>query len=103
MPLALRYFDPRGIFAHLGATYVRQDIAFPNPDADRRNHFVVVDAAVGYRLPKRQGVVSLEVKNLFDKQFAFQDLEFLASDSFRTTRPFIPQRTILLRVTLNWP
>lgn len=102
VPLTIRYFNPQGIFANLGPTFVRQNVHFPDPGSDQlSNRFTVVDAAVGYRLPKRRGIVSLEGKNLLDKKFNFQDLDFLTSDSFRVSRPFLPQRTILLRVTLT--
>jgi hypothetical protein len=31
--------------------------------------------ALGYRLPRRLGVASLEIRNLFDEEFKFQDSE----------------------------
>ena len=34
-----------------------------------------MDLAVQYRLPKRLGLISLGVKNLFDEQFNFQDTD----------------------------
>jgi hypothetical protein len=69
------------------------------PDSDE---FYVVDAAIGYRLPKRRGIVSLEVRNLLDEKFLFEDLEFRTSDPFSVTREFIPDRAIMGRITLNF-
>jgi outer membrane receptor protein involved in Fe transport len=64
--------------------------------------FFVLDTAIGYRLPKRRGIISLEVKNLLNEDFLFQDLEFRTSDPFMVARDFIPDRAILLRITLNF-
>jgi outer membrane receptor protein involved in Fe transport len=64
--------------------------------------FVLVDALVGYRFPKRFGIASLEVNNLFDTSFNFQD------DSFREFRDepsiarYIPERRITGRITINF-
>ena len=58
------------------------------------DNFWIVDASLGYRLPKRYGIVSLGVLNLFDEEFNFQD-----------TDPALPQiapeRTVLLRFTVS--
>ena len=35
----------------------------------------MVDGSIGYRLPKRYGLITLGVKNLFDQQFLFQDTD----------------------------
>ena len=80
VPFGVRYFHPSGFFAGVGATYVNQEV---EPSDRLRGHpdgsddFFVVDAAIGYRLPKRFGIVSLSVSNLFDNKFKYQD------DSFR--------------------
>ena len=70
-----RYFHESGAIAHLKAVYVSQDgdfliRGFPTAGKDS---FWVVDAAVGYRLPKRFGRLMFEVKNVFDEGFSFQD------------------------------
>jgi hypothetical protein len=58
---------------------------------------------VGYRLPKRLGIVSLEVRNLLDEDFSYQDLNFITSEPFASSDiPFIPDRTILARITLSF-
>ncbi|MHC1728731.1 MAG: tetratricopeptide repeat protein [Syntrophobacteraceae bacterium] len=95
-------FHPSGFFAQLRPTMVFQDGRFvqefrdfPLPAIFRRDHsnFFVLDAAVGYRLPKRLGIISIEAKNLFDKSFKFQE-----SDPHSMT--VFPERWILGRVTL---
>jgi hypothetical protein len=55
----------------------------------------VADAAIGYRLPKRYGMLTLEVKNLFDTDFNFQDTD--------AANPSIyPERLALVRCVLNF-
>ena len=106
IPLTVRYFNPTGFFASLGAMYVHQDIQNLRPNfsdmtatesADSEN-FVLVDAGLGYRLPKRLGLFSLEINNVLDKTFRFQDYGFNTTES---TPPFVPERTLFARFTLN--
>jgi outer membrane receptor protein involved in Fe transport len=102
VPVFARYFNSLGIFGEVGATYVRQEVdrSFVSPLAQGDDSFVVVDAAVGYRLPKRYGILSVEVRNLFDNSFNFQ------GDNFRTSEPivsrYVPERTVLGRITLTF-
>ena len=103
VPVFAHYFSPTGLFGVLGATFVHQEVE-RNPGsvslAEGQDDFVVVDAAMGYRLPKRIGVVSLEGRNLLDENFQYQD------DNFRIAEPtsprFIPERSVLVRVTLSF-
>ena len=60
------------------------------------------DAQIGYRLPKRFGIVTLQANNIFDKSFKYQDDSFRESQDSPSTGPFIPERQILLYLTLNW-
>ena len=64
--------------------------------------FFLLDAAVGYRLPKRFGVVSLEVTNLLDKSFEYQDDSYREAQGQPSVGPYFPQRQFLARLTLNW-
>ncbi len=105
-PIGVRYFNPNGLFAAAGVTWVSQDVqrgaasAFPDGD----DTFYLVDAGVGYRLPHRRGLVSLGVRNLLDHDFKYQD------DAFRfggdrdepALNPLIPERTVLARIALNF-
>jgi len=104
IPLAARYFHPRGFFAGIGASYVHQTVRRSDisPLADGTDEFVVVDATVGYRLPGRRGTVSLEVRNLFDSEFKFQDDGFREFAGEPSTGPYIPDSVVLLRVSLNF-
>ena len=57
--------------------------------------------AAGYRLPQRRGVISIEANNLLNTGFQFQDDSFRQFQDAATISPFIPERTVLLRVFLN--
>jgi hypothetical protein len=112
VPIGVQYFDEIGFFAGLAATFIRQDVkrletapvmVSGGNRAEGDDSFVTVDAAVGYRFPHRYGLASLEVKNVFDNGFRYQDNSYR---EFGEGRPsvsrFIPERTILARVTLNF-
>jgi hypothetical protein len=95
-PLGINFFHPSGLSAGLKATYVDQEGVFGSatggflPGDDQ---FWIVDASVGYRLPLRTGLLTIEVKNLFDEDFMFQDMEF--------RNPVISsERLFLTRLTL---
>jgi tetratricopeptide (TPR) repeat protein len=102
VPFAVRYFSPSRIFAESVVTFVRQEVD-RLPTATLRagnNDFVLLDAALGYRLPMRRGIISLEARNLLDKEFLFQDLNFQTSEA--SNPRFIPDRTIAVRFTFNF-
>lgn len=99
--LQLGYFDSRGLLAVLRPVYGHQRGRFqdtsapPFPFVSDSDDFTVVDAVIGYRLPKRRGLVSIEVRNLFDSDFKFQDID---PDNPR----IYPERVILLKATLAY-
>ena len=106
IPASFSYFNPSGFFTRLTGTYVWQDINRKLPTAnlpalqDGVSNFFLVDAAMGFRLPKRRGLLSIEARNLLDKKFSFRHMNFYESEA--TTSRFIPGRTIFARVTLNF-
>lgn len=79
--LGASFFHPCGLFARITPTYVVQYGTFQNWGASGpayypdESEFFVLDAIIGYRLPKRFGFISLEVRNLFDRSFYFQDTD----------------------------
>jgi outer membrane receptor protein involved in Fe transport len=91
--LGARFFDPRGFRAFLGASYVNQHARiFQGEGLD--DSFWVLDATLGYRLPRRYGLVELEVKNLLDENFNYEETD--------PANPlFYPERLFLARITLN--
>ena len=99
LPVTLRYFHPTGLFGGLKTTYVNQKVKSATVD-NEDSEFALVDVAVGYRLPKRYGVLSFEVGNLFDKDFNFQGLDSRTSEETAINPQFFPERTAVLRLTL---
>jgi hypothetical protein len=104
VPFGVRYFHPSGFFAGVGATYVHQHVnrSDSTGQPEGSGDFFVVDAAIGYRLPKRFGIVSLSVSNLFDNKFKYQDDSYREFQDQPSVGPYIPDRQVLARVTLNW-
>ncbi|MDQ5908862.1 MAG: hypothetical protein QG599_955 [Pseudomonadota bacterium] len=104
VPLNIRYFDPSGFFAGVGTTYVDQSVNYDsvaNPSATSgSDDFFLLDATVGYRLPKRWGIVALEARNLTNQYFQFQDYWFQTVNN--PDPRFLPERTWLARITLNF-
>jgi outer membrane receptor protein involved in Fe transport len=98
MPVELRYYDPSGVFTFLRTTFVRESGRFRNFDLEIEegdDTFTVVDAGVGWRIPGRAAIGSLEIKNLFDTKFRFQDTD-------PTNPVIVPNRFVVGRVTLNF-
>lgn len=103
-PIWVRYFHPAGFFAGVTGNPLYQNVRRQKQSGlpDGEDTFFIVDAAIGYRLPQRLGAVSLESRNLFNTGFKYQD------DSFRDFREapalsrFIPERTIVGRLTVSF-
>lgn len=97
VPLGVSLFHPSGFRARLKTTYVDQAGEFESTSTGTIQHgsdrFWVVDASIGYRLPHRMGLLSLDARNLFDNHFHFQDTD--------PRSPTVsPRRLILFRFTL---
>ncbi len=104
VPIAVNYFNPSGLFAGIGGTFVDQEVKRSEfaTQGQGDNSFFLVDFAVGYRFPKRLGIASLGIKNLFDKDFKYQDDSYREFRDEPSTGPYFPERTILGRITLNF-
>jgi tetratricopeptide (TPR) repeat protein len=91
------FFHPSGLFLGLKATYVNQEGEFVDPaftsTVNDDDQFWLVDADLGYRLPRRYGIFSIQAKNLFDEDFNFQD-----TDPANPT--IFPERQVLAQITL---
>ncbi len=96
-PLAVNFSHPAGISANAKATYVTQEGRF-NPISspfalNDQSNFWTFDASIGYRLPKRLGMLSIVGKNLFDKSFKYQDMD--------PTGPIMqPGRSVFIKLTI---
>jgi tetratricopeptide (TPR) repeat protein len=79
LTLKANYFHPSGFSCGLEAANVDQEGEFEDIESGLAyqggDRFFVLDASLGYRLPKRYGIVSLSIKNLLDESFQFQDTD----------------------------
>jgi len=99
-PLGANFFHPSGLFAGLQATYYDQEgefqrfatVTFESAD----DKFWLVDAAIGYRLPKRYGFLTVGVTNLFDEDFEYFEVDLKNSR-------IKPERFFFAKVTLAIP
>ena len=100
VPLGIAFFHPSGLSASLTATYWDQEGRFEQLEAIEfaagHSKFWLFDAALNFRLPKRFGFVSVGATNLFDKDFAYYEVDF--------DNPTIqPKRAFFAKVTLAVP
>jgi tetratricopeptide (TPR) repeat protein len=107
VPLGVQYFSPFGFFAGLGGTFVNQEVSRPNTAqfpyaADGEDSFFLLDTSIGYVLPKRFGLVSLQVRNLLDNDFDYQDDSYREFPNDPSSGPYFPDRTIIGRLVLNY-
>jgi tetratricopeptide (TPR) repeat protein len=99
IPFGINFVHPSGLVTSLTTTYINQDGKFilTNGQAQSgRDDFWTVDAAVGYRLPKRYGFITVGATNLFDERFRFFDRD-------SNNLSIQPTRVIFGRVTLALP
>lgn len=103
VPVTVRYFHPSGFFAGVRGTYVHQEVerdnlAFGQGDSS----FFNVDAELGYRFPNRRGSLTLQVQNLLDNDFEYQDDAFREFSNRGATGPFFPDFGIMGKLTVNF-
>ncbi len=109
-PISVEYFHPSGLFSGITGTFVEQDLTRKGDLGKERNPkrtnsgidaFFLLDAILGYRLPNRRGILSLEGRNLLDESFYYRNI-----NNFDQSKPinsrFIPERTFFARLTLNF-
>lgn len=79
LPLGVRYSHPAGWLADVAVTGYRQRGDFVVTTRGEQRHasdtFWLSDARLAYRLPRRLGLLSLGVRNLFDTKVQFQDTD----------------------------
>lgn len=102
LPVRATWFGANGLFVRTSLTFVDQSIETPNATGvvDRDRHrFGLTDLMLGYRWPGGRGIVSLEARNLFDRQFGFQDTDFAGIPRIPLFRP---GQSLILRVTFQY-
>ena len=79
------------------ANYIDQKGDFETPFtgvSSDSEQFWLVDLSLSYRLPKRYGILSLGVKNLFDDEFRYIDTD-------PANPRFLPEQQIFVGLTVN--
>ena len=92
----IRYFHPSGLTAEIAAAYIDQQgdfLSFPVGYQEKSDSFWSVDAALTYRLPRRMGLLRLEVQNLFDTDFNYLDTD-LADPHIQPERQIVGSFTL---------
>ncbi len=105
VPMSLAYFSENGFFGKITSHYVNQNVALKTNGVGTsdQNYFWVFDTSLGYRLPKRWGILNLGIKNIFDNRFKFQDTNFNFIKSINEdflSPQFVPERTIFGQLTV---
>lgn len=102
VPFGIDYFHQNGFFSALTTSFVNQDVRFPRAAVGGSDHasdsFWLLDAGIGYRLPKRRGIASLSVKNLFDENFDYQDTDVAGTPRLPL---FQPDRSVFVNLSLS--
>ncbi len=96
LPINMSYFQDNGFFTSFGITYVNQEVGDSDTTMDR---FVLFDVGLGYRLPKRYGIVRFGVRNILDKEFNYQG-SGSRTPTLDEPQPFFQERTIFGQITL---
>ncbi len=77
VPLGLNFYHPSGFFVKLKETYANQRGSFYDVSSGSfepgKDQFWITDASIGYRLPQRFGIFTIEAKNLLDEDFQFEE------------------------------
>ena len=98
-PVGVNFFHPSGFGSALTVTYVDQRGKFERIRTfevqSGQDDFVLVDAAIHYRLPQRYGLITVGVKNLFDEQFKYFNTD-IKSLTLQPDRTFFVQATFAL-------
>ncbi len=100
LPISIRYFNEWGFFSEIKTTYVNQLLENQSDENNFKNDFILLDAAIGLKLPNRRGIISLEAKNLLDTDFYFRDRNFQMNEI--RAPEILPEQTLFARITFNF-
>ena len=86
-------------------SYVDQSGNYDNPATQTldpvSSQFWLVDGSVGYRLPRRRGIISVGVHNLTDRQFRMNEVDPQFHDQNQLA-PLQPRRFVFAKLTLSF-
>ena len=97
IPISVSASHPSGLSVRLSSAKILQKgdlLASPfDPVFYRDEDFWITDIDIGYRLPRRYGLISLSIRNLFD-----ESAQFVETDAF--VQRFSPERFVFGRLSL---
>ncbi len=101
-----RYFHNSGFFLQLNPMLVHQNVVGINPEnedttIDQSRTFFLLDSTLGYRLPRRLGIIKFQVKNILNEQFDYQN-EWWRSNNRELTPQFYPARTFIGNIIISF-
>jgi hypothetical protein len=96
-----KYHHPLGFYGEIEAFHVSQAIDFvlqSGGTEEQNDSFWLGNISIGMRLPKKIGLVEMEVRNIFDRDFNFQSID----PGTGTTQAIqhYPERFMMLRAEL---
>jgi len=101
LPITASYHSNSNFSSSYKLNYVQQEVTLTSSSYDQtQEDFITVDLSFNYKLDKRLGHIGLEVINLFEQNFNYQDLNFLRAEPVYPR--YTPQRTVLLKASLNF-
>ncbi|MET0001455.1 MAG: FecR domain-containing protein [Candidatus Thiodiazotropha lotti] len=101
LSLLAKYFHPIGFYSELEAVHVSQVIDFILEDAgtvEQEDKFWLGNFSMGLKFPKSKGIIELEVRNLFDRNFNFQSID--PGTGTAQSIQHYPERLVMLRAEL---
>jgi Flp pilus assembly protein TadD len=103
VPIGFSYFHSNGLFSKLTVNYVSQKVQKLTTNIINNNDtFWTMDAELGYRLPKRWGIVKFGVKNVLNEKFNYEQFQFQTGSGLQTPPLFQPGRFIFTQITLSF-
>jgi len=99
LPLKVKYFHKSRWFTEIVVTHIEQSRKISSGSSTDSENFKLVDASVGYRLPNRLGSLGIDIFNIADEKFSYQDSNYVTSMPVKPQ--YMPERTILCRILLN--
>lgn len=80
LPVTARYFHDSGLFATARAMFVHQEgdfvdlTSFSPAFLQGDSRFSIIDVGIGYRSADRRAAIAIEVRNLTDQRFSYQEI-----------------------------
>jgi hypothetical protein len=97
-PIGARYFHPSGLFAAAEAIWFDQSI--DSADARRNESGAVLNGAIGYRMPRNRGLISVEADNILDQKLNTQSV--LVNSTRPSARPLADEFRIVARMIFSF-